>query len=55
MTTAIAREKELKGWLRIKKITLMVANNPDWKDLSSEWGQPIEPWSALKVSTNSTN
>ena len=22
MTTAIAREKELKGWLRIKKITL---------------------------------
>jgi putative endonuclease len=45
MTTAIAREKELKGWLRIKKITLIIANNPDWKDLSSEWGQPIEPWS----------
>jgi putative endonuclease len=50
MTTAIAREKELKGWLRTKKITLIIANNPDWKDLSLEWGQPIEPWSAPKAS-----
>jgi len=45
MTTAIAREKELKGWLRIKKVTLIIASNPDWRDLSSEWGQRIEPWS----------
>jgi putative endonuclease len=44
MATAIAREKELKGWLRIKKVTLIIASNPDWKDLSSEWGQRIEPW-----------
>ena len=50
MTTAIAREKELNGWLRIKKITLIIANNPAWKDLSSEWGQPIEPWSTHKTS-----
>jgi putative endonuclease len=45
MTTAIAREKELKGWLRIKKITPIIANNPEWKDLSAEWGQAIKPWS----------
>jgi putative endonuclease len=45
ITRAIAREKELKGWLRSKKIALIIANNPDWKDLSAKWGQPIEPWS----------
>ena len=38
---AIAREKELKGWLRLKKIALIIENNPDWRDLSLEWGQPI--------------
>jgi putative endonuclease len=27
---AIAREKELKGWSRIKKETLIKAKNPDW-------------------------
>ncbi len=42
--TAIAREKELKGWLRIRKIALIVANNPAWRDLSSEWGKPVEPF-----------
>jgi putative endonuclease len=42
VTRAIAREKELKGWLRHKKIALIVANNPDWRDLSEEWGKPIE-------------
>jgi putative endonuclease len=41
---AIAREKELKGWLRQKKIALIVANNPEWKDLSEGWGKPVEPF-----------
>jgi putative endonuclease len=50
ITRGIAREKELKGWLRNKKIALIIANNPDWKDLSAEWGQPIEPWSELSKS-----
>jgi putative endonuclease len=45
ITAAIAREKELKGWLRIKKIELIVASNPDWKDLSEDWGKPMEPLS----------
>lgn len=31
------REKEIKGWLRIKKIALIVSVNPAWKDLSVEW------------------
>ncbi|HUK46665.1 MAG TPA: GIY-YIG nuclease family protein [Terriglobales bacterium] len=34
---AIAREKQLKGWRRLKKIALIVALNPAWKDLSGGW------------------
>jgi putative endonuclease len=34
---AIEREKQIKGWLRIKKIALIVSVNPEWKDLSAEW------------------
>ncbi len=34
---AIAREKQIKGLLRIKKIALVVSMNPDWKDLSEGW------------------
>ena len=40
---AIDREKKIKGWLRIKKIALIVATNPTWRDLSEEWGKPIPP------------
>jgi putative endonuclease len=34
---AISREKQLKGWLRIKKITLIEEDNPGWDDLSLPW------------------
>ena len=34
---AIEREKQIKGWLRIKKIALIVSVNPAWRDLSVEW------------------
>ncbi len=34
---AIERERRIKGWLRIKKIALIVSVNPEWKDLSVEW------------------
>ena len=34
---AIEREKEIKRWLRIKKIALIVSVNPGWRDLSLEW------------------
>jgi putative endonuclease len=35
---AIAREKQIKGWLRAKKIALIESVNPKWEDLSKEWG-----------------
>jgi putative endonuclease len=34
---AIAREKQLKGWLRVKKIALIESANPEWHDLSNDW------------------
>ena len=42
---AIAREKQLKKWSRIKKIRLIVGQNPTWQNLSAEWGKPIPPYS----------
>ena len=41
ITAAIAREKELKGWLRYRKIALIVSTNPEWRDLSADWGKPL--------------
>ncbi|MCH8988431.1 MAG: GIY-YIG nuclease family protein [Chloroflexi bacterium] len=34
---AVNREKELKKWRRSKKIDLIEAANPRWKDLSEDW------------------
>ena len=34
---AIAREKQIKGWLRKKKIALIESMNPNWDDLSAGW------------------
>jgi len=31
--SAIAREKQLKGWSRAKKIALIEKTNPGWEDL----------------------
>ena len=36
ITEAIHREKQLKGWLRQKKIDLIEKENPGWNDLSIE-------------------
>lgn len=35
--SAIAREKQLKGWLRKKKIQIIEKQNPHWQDLSVSW------------------
>jgi putative endonuclease len=35
--SAIAREKQLKGWIRAKKIALIEKSNPTWNDLSEGW------------------
>ena len=34
---AITREKQIKGWLRSKKVALIVEKNPEWKDLAADW------------------
>ena len=34
VNAAISREKQIKGWLRAKKIALIESMNPDWVDLS---------------------
>lgn len=36
---AIEREKQIKGWLRRKKVGLIETMNPQWLDLSKEWLQ----------------
>ena len=41
---AIAREEQIKGWIRKKKITLIEATNPSWRDLSEDlFPTPISP------------
>jgi putative endonuclease len=47
-TSAIAREKQIKGWSRAKKVALIEAMNPLWKDLTETLqrdSSPIEPGS----------
>ena len=34
--SAIAREKQIKGWTRIKKNCLIESVNPEWRDLDEE-------------------
>ena len=36
-TSAITREKQLKGWRRSKKEWLVSTLNPEWKELSAGW------------------
>jgi putative endonuclease len=35
--TAIERGKQIKGWLRKKKVALIESNNATWEDLSEAW------------------
>jgi putative endonuclease len=34
---AIRGEKQIKGWVRAKKVALIVSANPAWRDLSQGW------------------
>ena len=40
MERAIAREQQLKNWHRDWKINLILAENPDWRDLAVGLGLP---------------
>jgi putative endonuclease len=44
---AIAREKQIKGWLRSRKIALINAMNPTWRDLSEDFLPKAPPSSVL--------
>ncbi|MBK8781922.1 MAG: GIY-YIG nuclease family protein [Anaerolineales bacterium] len=37
MEKAIAREKQIKGGSRQKKLDLIISKNPEWKDLYDEF------------------
>ncbi|NLT27715.1 MAG: GIY-YIG nuclease family protein [Dehalococcoidales bacterium] len=37
VVAAITREKQIKGWTRAKKISLIESSNPEWRDLSLDW------------------
>jgi len=39
---AIAREKQIKGWLRKKKVALVESINPNWEDLSADWFEELD-------------
>jgi putative endonuclease len=49
ISRAIAREKEIKGWLRVRKIQLIVGSNPTWRDLSLDWAQRIESFDETRL------
>jgi putative endonuclease len=34
---AIQREKQLKGWVRRRKIALIESTNREWADLAATW------------------
>jgi putative endonuclease len=38
ISQSIAREKQLKGWRREKKLNLIRTQNPEFKDLAAQWG-----------------
>ncbi len=40
---AIEKEKQIKGWLRSKKINLIESVNPEWVDLSEGWFEMDDP------------
>ncbi len=39
---AIVREKQLKGWLRRRKLALIETMNPDFTDLAAGWFDPAD-------------
>ena len=42
IANAIHREKEIKHWVRARRVALVEHDNPTWDDLSEEWSKPIE-------------
>ncbi len=40
VSAALTQEKGIKSWRRVRKVELIEADNPGWRDLASEWGLP---------------
>ena len=40
---AIAREKQIKGWRRARKVELIEHGTPGWDDLSDQWSATASP------------
>jgi putative endonuclease len=51
VTKAIDREKQLKRWVRRKKIALVESGNLRWVDLAEKWGAQIA-FAEESISTN---
>jgi putative endonuclease len=49
---AIRREKQIKGWLRSKKVALIETMNPSWLDLAEEHFKSAERFKAKAAKTN---
>jgi putative endonuclease len=50
VNNAIACEKQIKGLLRKKKISLIEADNPAWEDLALGWGMAV----SLRIADSSS-
>jgi len=42
VNNAIAREKQIKAWMRAKRLDLIKSLNPTWQDLAEGWGERTE-------------
>ena len=52
--SAIAREKQIKGWLRCKKVALIESTNPYWVDLAEAWLETPTPPQTLRSAQGDT-
>ena len=52
LESARAREKEIKGWRRSKKVELIEELNPYWSDLAHVWTKDSQPPQALRPDQN---
>jgi putative endonuclease len=50
---AIRREKQIKGWLRSKKMALIESLNPQWFDLAEDHFKSAARFSSMSAKTKS--
>jgi len=52
VASALTREKEIKAWRREKKLKLILAENPNWVDLSLEGKKILRGRPCLKSNSS---